>query len=101
MKLYNVVKSWDIYVVAESPEAAREIADTFIRQENLEVSDEVAIETKHERDVRDAWKEQNPLVANDISDADYERVKGKTTLQTFEMLHKRDPKADTKTAAKK
>jgi hypothetical protein len=92
LKLFNVVKVWDVWVVSESPEEARGIVDTFIRQENLPISEETAIETKNERDIRDAWRGEKPLVANDVSDADFERVKGKTTLQTFEMLHKRDPK---------
>lgn len=94
MKLFNVVKSWDVWVCAESPEEARAAVDSFIRspEDPLAVSEEVAIETRNERDIRDAWKTERPLVAADVSDADFERVKGKTTLQVFEMLHKRDPK---------
>ena len=32
-----------------------------------------------------------PFVADDVSDDDFERVKGKTTIEVFEMLHVKKP----------
>ena len=88
MKLYNVVKTFDVYAVAESPEEARAVVETFIRQEGLPASDEIAIE---------AWHEQRPMVADDVSDTDFDQLKGKTTMEIFKMLH---VKEDTKTPKK-
>lgn len=91
MKLYNVVKVFDVYCVAETPDAALEAVETFIREENEPVSEETALETTHERNIRAKWIEKSPFVGSDVSDEDFGRVKGKSTLQVFEMLHKRDP----------
>ena len=97
MKLYNVVKTFDVYAVAESPEEARAVVETFIRQEGLPASDEIAIEATDPRHVREAWHEQRPMVADDVSDADFDQLKGKTTMEIFKMLH---VKEDTKTPKK-
>ncbi len=97
MKMWNVIKVWDVYCLAESQEEAEKAAEVHIRQENLEVSQSNAIETREERNVRQAWRDKKPLVADDVGDADFDRVKGHTTIEVFNMLHVRDPR---KTAAK-
>jgi hypothetical protein len=97
MKIWNIIKTWDVYVLAETPEEALKAVGLHIRQEGLRASEEVAIETREERNVRAAWRDEKPMVADDVSDADFERAKGKTTIEVFNMLHVRDPK---KAAAK-
>lgn len=90
MKIFNIVKTWDVYCTAESEAEALKAVGIHIRQEGLRASEEIAIETLDERNVRAAWRDEKPLVADDVSDADFERVKGKTTIEVFNMLHKRD-----------
>ena len=96
MKLFNVVKAWDVYVAAESEEEALKALAAHIRTEGLRVSEETAIEVREERNVRAAWRDEKPLVADDVSDADFDRLKGKTTIELFEILHKRDVKVVSK-----
>jgi hypothetical protein len=87
MKLYNTVVVWDCYTVAENAEAARTAAYQMIQTGELPPSESVAPEVKREGEVRDAWRNQNPIVAADVSEADFAKVKGKTTLDVYNMLH--------------
>lgn len=74
--------------------------------ERLPPSESTAIETREERNVRQAWRDEKPLVGNDVSDVDFEKLKGKTTLDVFKMLYHKDPtvqnakNANPKTATK-
>lgn len=94
MKLFNVIKTWDVWTIAETEEEALKAVSMHIREEGLRASEEVVIETKEARNIRAAWIDEKPMVANDVSDADFERAKGKTTIEIFNMLHVRDPKVD-------
>ncbi len=87
MKLFNTCVVWDIYTVAESHEAARAAAEAMIKSGELNPSESVALEVKRENEVREAWRNERPLVGQDISDADFEKLKGKTTHDVFAMLH--------------
>lgn len=98
MKLWNIIKTWDVYVLAENEEEALKSVAVHIRQEGLRASEEVAIETREERNIRAAWRDEKPMVADDINDADFTRAKGKTTIEVFNMLHVRDPKVAAKKA---
>lgn len=104
MKLFRTVVVWDVCCVAETPEEALKAVRAAIR-DGHKASEEIGTEITHERNIRAAWREEKPFVGDDVSDQDFERVKGKTTFQTFEMLHVRDPKveaakADAKAAKK-
>jgi hypothetical protein len=93
MKLFNVVTVWDIYVTAETGEAARACALEWIRhpEEPIDPSESVALEAREERNVRAAWRDQKPLVGSDISDDDFENhVKGNTTIQVFKKIYTKD-----------
>lgn len=88
--LHNVVLVYDVYVVAESAEAARQAAKDLVVAENpedrLAPNDENALPVNHVRTIRDSWRTQAPLVAADVSDDDFEKIKGKKTLEIFEIL---------------
>lgn len=90
VRLHNVVIVFDVYCVAESPEAARQAVKDLILSddpaERVSPSDENALPVVHQRSIRDTWKDEAPIVAADVSDADFERIKGKKTLAIFEML---------------
>ena len=86
MKLFNVIVVWDVYAVAETPESARAVVMEFIKGGDFDASDTNAIPVVAERNIREAWTKLGPLVAVDVSDADFEAVKGKTTLDVFKML---------------
>lgn len=96
MKLYNTICVWDVYVVAESAEEARKTALSWIKnsEEPLEVSESTALEAREERNVRAAWRDQKPLVGNDISDDDFEsHVKGNTTIEVYKKIYTKTPKS--------
>jgi hypothetical protein len=86
MKLFNVIAIWDFYTVAETPEKAREALLTWIA-EGVKPSEIVAVEANREIAIRSAWREQPPLVADDVSEADFKQLKGKTTIEIFEQLY--------------
>lgn len=92
MKIFNTVIVYDIYVAAESGEAARTTALAWIRgAEPLAPSDQVALEAREERNVRQAWRDEKPLVADDISDADFAKLKGKTTIEAYKLIYTKNP----------
>lgn len=92
MKLFKTIALWDVYVAAETPEAAREAIMHWITEEKLKVSECTALEVRNDTNIRDSWKAQSPIVGNDISDDDFKKLKGKTTAQAFELLYKREAK---------
>jgi hypothetical protein len=86
MRLFNAIATYDIYIVAESNETARETLIAWIA-EGAVPSEAIAFETTREGAIRDAWREQKPLVATDVSDADFVRLEGKTTIGIFEHIY--------------
>ena len=89
MKLYNVIVNFDMYVVAESPEAAREALTAWVAEGN-EPSEVVAIEAARENSVRTAWRDKPPLVAADVTDTQFETLKGRTTATPYTLLYTKD-----------
>lgn len=89
MRLYNTIAIFDCFIVAENGEPAREALLSWIRDERMQPSELVAIEVKRKETVRASWQNQNPLVASDISDDDFEAIKGKTTLDVFAHLYEK------------
>jgi len=87
-KLFNVIVVFDVYAVARSGESARECVLNWIRNEQLEPSEQRALEARRDPEVRLAWREEKPMVADDITDEEFDGfVKGNTTIQVFEHLY--------------
>lgn len=86
MKLYNVILIADCYVVAESGEAAREALKTAIL-EGEKHTEETALEVRNETSIREAKKADKPFVGADVSDADFEKLKGKTTVEIYKLIY--------------
>lgn len=87
MKLFNTIAIFDVYVVAETSEAARAVLLTELRQDDFMPSEIVGVEASREQAIRNAWRDQKPFVGDDISDEDFAKVKGKNTIQIFEMIY--------------
>jgi hypothetical protein len=90
--LHNVILVWDVYVVAESPGAAREAAMALAlhpdKDERIPPSETNALPVLNQRAIRESWLNERPIVADDVSDADFERVcKGHTVTEVFAKLH--------------
>lgn len=87
-KLYNTIIIFDVYTVAKSSEKARETLLHWIQNEQFKPSESVAHEVRRDPEVRLSWREEKPLVADDITDEEFEKtVKGHTTIQIFEQLY--------------
>jgi hypothetical protein len=91
MKLHNVIVVFDVYAVSsdgeDSATKARECVLAAIASGELAPSDQNAIQVLNERNIREAWKAERPFVGADVSDADFEQLKGKTTEDVFNMLN--------------
>lgn len=92
MRLFNVVVVLDGYCLAETPEAARAAAIEALTIPDgegnlLPFSEQTALVVVNTRSIREAWKTKKPIVAGDVGDADYERIKGKTTLEAYDLVH--------------
>ncbi len=93
MKLYNTIVVFDVYAVAESEEDARAAVMANIRQnaDPLRATEENALEVREARSIRSTWLDQKPCVGGEVSDEDFEKLKGKNTQEIFEMLHLKKP----------
>lgn len=92
MKLFHTIIIYDAFVVAENNENARETMLHWIREEKVKPSEETAPETRSDNEIRDSWKAQSPYVSNEISDEDFKKLKGKTTMDIYNMLYKKQGK---------
>jgi hypothetical protein len=90
MKLFNSIVVFDVYCVAEDELTALEAVQMHITN-GLPASEGVSREVREDKHVRESWREQTPLVANDVSDEDFEQLRGKTVLAVYKMLHVKDP----------
>ena len=89
MKLFNAIAIFDVYVVAESSEKAREalLAAIIDGTKPMEIT---ATETVRESSIRSGFREEPPYVAADISDADFNKCKGKTTAQLYAQIYTKE-----------
>lgn len=88
-RLYNTIAVFDVYTIAQTGESAMDTLKTWI-SEGAEPSELVAVESLREGSIRQAWRDQRPLVSADVSDLDFARFKGKTTAQIFQMLYTKE-----------
>jgi hypothetical protein len=87
MKIFNTIVLYDTYVVANSAEEARKALKDWIH-EGLNPSEEKAMEARDERNIRQSWRDQKPLVGGDVSDDDFEKhIKGHTTVEVFQHIY--------------
>jgi hypothetical protein len=98
MRLYNTLVIYDVYTVAESAEAANEAALALVRaqEDPLPPSEQVANEAKLAKNIRTSWCTQRPLVGADVSDEDFEQLKGKTTIEIRELIYGKEPTKEPK-----
>ena len=88
MRLYNTIIIYDVYTVANSAEAARKAVMQFIQAGDIQPSESTALETRADNNIRTSWRDQKPLVGEDISDDDFEKlVKGHTTIEMFQHIY--------------
>lgn len=101
MRLFNTIVVYDVYCVAENEEDARNAALANIVS-GLPPSEQVARDVGRQP-VRTAWLKEGPLVGDAVSEADFQKLKGKTTQDVWEELNlkSQQPTTSGEIAAKK
>lgn len=90
MKLFHTIVIYDCFVVANDALEARNAVKHFVKHEDMQPTEETALEASSEHNIRPSWRDQKPLVGSDISDDDFtKRVKGHTVIEMFEILYKK------------
>jgi hypothetical protein len=89
IKLLNTIVMWDVYCVAGAgpdaeANACAALLDLISRGE-INTSCQKALEIRVSP-VRPQWRDQRPIVAADVSDEDFARIKGMTTQQVYDLL---------------
>jgi len=86
VKLFNAIAIFDVYVVAETSEEARKTLLAAIA-EGQAPSEIVGAEINRENSIRSSWLEQSPFVGGDVSEQNYTKIKGKTTIEIYRQLY--------------
>jgi hypothetical protein len=89
MRLYNTIAIFDIYIVAGNNETARDTLMNAIMSGDLKPSEVTATESKMERSIRAGYRNERPFVASDISDDDFKKCEGKTTIEIFQTIYEK------------
>lgn len=69
MKLWNVITTYDVYILAATEEEAVATAKRLIER-STPPSERVAIEARYARHIRRTWLDQQPFVADAVTDAE-------------------------------
>lgn len=92
LRLYNTIVIFDVYTIARSGEAAREALIELIKTAQIEPTEAVAKESTMVNSIRASQLEVSPLVAADVTDEEFDKLKGITNAQAFERFYKKAKK---------
>ena len=87
LRLYNTIVIFDVYVAARSSEAARECVLAAIADGSAQPTEAVAKEITAANSIRSSWANQSPYVASDITEEEFESLKGISTAGAFERFY--------------
>jgi len=89
VRLYNTIAIYDVYIVAESAEAARAqlLAAIGSAVSDLQPTEMTSTETVREGAIRRGFRDERPFVALDVSDDDFKKIAGKTTAEIFAHIY--------------
>lgn len=89
LRLFNTIIIYDDYVVAKSAEEARTALQVAITTGDVSPIEVVAKEVTMANSIRSSKTDDKPLVASDISDEEFETLKGITNSAAFERFYER------------
>jgi hypothetical protein len=90
LKLHNTIVTWDVYCFSYGHEPALIAVMELIRAGELNATHMKALE-QHVAPISPKFRDERPIVAADVSDEDFETLKGLTTQQAYELISKRYP----------
>lgn len=89
LRLFNSIIIFDDYVIAKSSEAAREALLAAIASGDVAPMEIIAKETTMANSIRSSKTDGKPLVAADVTDEEFETLKGITNSAAFERFYTR------------
>jgi len=87
LRLYNTIAIFDVYTIARSDESARDALLAAITSGDAKPTEITATEIRAANSIRASWIDQSPFVASDITDEEFETLKGITTSASFERFY--------------
>jgi len=87
VRLYNTIAIYDVYVVAENNDTARETLISAISSGDIKPTEATAVEIVRAGAIRKGFADERPFVAVDVSEADYKSIAGKTTIEIFNHVY--------------
>lgn len=89
LRLYNVIIIYDDYVIAKEAAEARALVEGAIVAGDLEPMEQVAKEVTMANSIRTSKVKASPLVASDVTDEEFEALRGITNSAAFERFYTR------------
>jgi hypothetical protein len=89
LKLYNTIAIVDVYFVARDGVSARDALIAAIASGDAKPTEVTAMEIRQQGSIRSSWIEQKPFVAADVTDDEFESLKGVTVGAAFERFYTR------------
>jgi hypothetical protein len=89
LKLYNAIAIFDVYMVSRDGNLARESLISAIASGDVEPTEVTATEIRQQGSIRASWLEKSPYIATDVTDAEFETLKGITTSAAFDRFYTR------------
>lgn len=89
LKLYNTIAIYDVYTVARDNETARMALLNAINSGDARPTEITSTEIRRQGSIRSSWLDQPPFVAGDVTDAEFETLKGITTGAAFSRFYER------------
>jgi len=87
LRLYNAIIIYDDYVISRSPEEARLALLASIKSGDLSPMEIVAKEVTMANSIRRSKIDERPLVASDISDSEFDTLRGIDISSAFERFY--------------
>lgn len=91
LKLFNTIVIFDVYTVGRSPEETKKALLAAIAAGDAAPTEITAREITSANSLRASWLDQAPYVAGDVTDEEFETLKGITTGAAYERFYKRKP----------
>lgn len=89
LRLYNTIVIYDDYVIAKSNESARTTLEATILAGEIAPTESIAKEVTMANSIRSSKTEGKPLVAGDVTDEEFETLRGITNSASFERFYLR------------
>lgn len=88
LRMFNVIITFDTYCIGYQEESAIVAVIDGIKAGEISATHFKALELKVSP-VRPTCRDEAPLVADDVSDEDFAKLRGKTTQEVYDLLTKK------------